>query len=357
MKNKTSLFLAGMFFFANLSNIGVADNAPQFLSETGLYKNIWLKVIDRKNESYTPQYGLWSDGAEKQRWIYLPPKTQINTGVSTGPTPPPRGNIDYWIFPVGTKFWKEFSFPREDGFGYRRIETRMLEKVDDTTWNMVTYLWNDLETEAVLAPAEGIKDYYPSAPGYTHDIPSQQDCLSCHHRGGDAILGFDAIQLSPDRDPLAPHAEKLRKRDLTLPDLEKKGLVSYLAPELLQKPPVILSSTPEGRAAMGYFHANCGNCHNPSGPAGYTYLLFRYPTMTTSEDTSPVFMTAINKLSYQFRIPGEALTYRIKPGDPSDSAILYRMDHPANRMPPLGTKIVDAEAIALVQNWIERLAN
>ena len=41
---------------------------------------------------------LWADYATKQRWILLPPGTKID---ATDP--------NEWVFPVGTKVWKEFS--------------------------------------------------------------------------------------------------------------------------------------------------------------------------------------------------------------------------------------------------------
>ncbi|MDX1518428.1 MAG: hypothetical protein R3288_16385, partial [Woeseiaceae bacterium] len=57
-----------------------ATAAPPFaprLSETGLYEPGTLRVA-RDKLSYTPQYPLWSDGAIKKRWLYLPPGTSID---------------------------------------------------------------------------------------------------------------------------------------------------------------------------------------------------------------------------------------------------------------------------------------
>src|SRR5436305_4822918 len=86
----------------------VAPRPPRLLSATGLYADASLK-IDARNRPYSPQYPLWSDGAGKSRWMYLPPGVQID-----------GTDIDSWVFPVGTKLWKEFAF---DG---RRVETRFL---------------------------------------------------------------------------------------------------------------------------------------------------------------------------------------------------------------------------------------
>ena len=45
----------------------------------------------------------------------------------------------------------------------------------------------------------------------------------------------------------------------------------------------------------------------------------------------------------------------IAPGAPASSAIVTRMQsrNPAAQMPPLGTQLVDAQAVALLRRWIE----
>jgi hypothetical protein len=45
---------------------------------------------------------------------------------------------------------------------------------------------------------------------------------------------------------------------------------------------------------------------------------------------------------------------RIAPGNPDASMLIARMAsrHPVLQMPPLGTRIVDAEAVALLRRWI-----
>ena len=48
-------------------------------------------------------------------------------------------------YPVGTRFWKEFSFGQ-------KVETRFLEKGRNGTWSFATYVWNEAATEAVRAP-------------------------------------------------------------------------------------------------------------------------------------------------------------------------------------------------------------
>ena len=51
----------------------VTVQAPSRLSETGLYVPGRGNIVDESNRVFTPQYPLWSDGAVKRRWVFLPP--------------------------------------------------------------------------------------------------------------------------------------------------------------------------------------------------------------------------------------------------------------------------------------------
>ena len=116
---------------------------------------------------------LWSDGAEKSRFLMLPPDTTIDTH-----------DWDHWIFPVDTKLFKEF---RLDG---RLVETRMLWKQSDTTWITTTYLWDDTGLAATRNTSTTgiILD-----SGY--EIPTDKDCGKCHHGGSDYVLGVEAVAM------------------------------------------------------------------------------------------------------------------------------------------------------------------
>lgn len=168
-----------------------APVAPQLLSETGFG--------DPENRPFSPQYPLWSDGASKRRWVRLPQGSTIDIA-----------SIDRWEFPVGTRFWKEFELKG------RKIETRFLWKAREDEWVFASYAWNDEQTVATLAPESGIPNVAELAPGKRHSIPSIADCRSCHDSSRTEILGFNALQLSTDRDPHALHAEPLTPGMVTL---------------------------------------------------------------------------------------------------------------------------------------------
>ncbi|HLF56584.1 MAG TPA: hypothetical protein VI942_07040, partial [Thermoanaerobaculia bacterium] len=165
-----------------------ASDPPPTLAATGLYSDFAARELAPGVLPFEPQYPLWSDGARKRRWIRLPPGGTID---ATDP--------DVWSFPPGTRFWKEFAFERP-------VETRFIERLPDGSWRFAAYVWNAEGTEAVLAPYRGVRRVAESSPGVPYDVPAVTDCRACHLGHPATILGFSALQLSTDRDPLAPHA-------------------------------------------------------------------------------------------------------------------------------------------------------
>lgn len=333
------LLLAGVFWVAPV--LASAPAAPARLSETGLYAAGSSELgIAAENLAFSPQYPLWSDGAAKRRWIHLPAGTAIDSQRPQD-----------WEFPAGTKLWKEFSF------GGRKVETRLLWKATSADWVLATYVWNEAQDEAVLAPAGGIKNHFPMpSSSKRHDIPGVLDCRACHEsRGKVEVLGFSALQLSNDRDPGAPHAEPLLPGMVTLRDLVERKWLQPERPEWVIDPPRIRALSPRARSAIGYLSANCGGCHRSDGDLAMLGLDLRHPLTAQSEKEAPAFATTWNVPS-RFQVPGvpDGGTLRVKPGDPGASALHYRMASrsSATQMPPLGTKLVDEEARSLVEAWI-----
>jgi hypothetical protein len=277
-----SVFWASSFF--NEETAG-AQSDPGELSQTGLYSDFASRTISPRNLAYSPQYPLWSDGAQKRRWIYLPPGGTIDAS-----------DPDVWTFPIGTKIWKEFSF------NGRPVETRLIERVGSTEWRFMSFAWKDDGSAAVLAPPTGLRDVAEIQPGLRHDIPSVLDCQACHVNRTTEVLGFSALQLSPDRDPSAPHAESLSSGMVTLPRLIKRRLLRSFPQTWLDHPPRIEAAGANGRPALGYLHANCGNCHNSNGTLDVINLLLRHSLAPGLLD-EPALRTAVNRTGH-FRIPG-----------------------------------------------------
>ncbi len=194
-KIAAAVLLSGCIPAVHATAAEAVAQLPERLSDTGLYVAGSHTQIDPKNLAFSPQYPLWSDGARKRRWIYLPPGTSIDAS-----------RPDAWEFPVGTRLWKEFSLGRS-------VETRFIERLASGEWRFATYVWNEEGTDATLAPSDGIPALpTQGAPRGSYAIPAEPDCRACHEGAAAPVLGFSALQLSSDRDPLAPHAERRRYR-------------------------------------------------------------------------------------------------------------------------------------------------
>jgi len=258
-------------------------------------------------------------------------------------------NPDAWVFPIGTRVWKEFG----DG---RRRETRLIVRTK-SGWAYATYRWTVDGTDAVLVPPEGAVEIDPSWPGGRYVFPSRTDCLSCHEGRPTPILGFSALQLSPDRDPSAVHREVPAPDALDLSTLTQRRLIRGLPKAWASHPPRIQASTEVERAALGYLHGNCGQCHNSRGPlAGLGLDLWHDPTR--EGDGEPGRLSALQRRS-SFLISAQPSPHseRLVPGAPEQSAILVRMRarQTAAQMPPVATQVVDTEAVGLIERWIDEL--
>jgi hypothetical protein len=315
----------------------VGSDVPLRLSETGLYADLATRTVAAGNLPYAPQYPLWTDGARKRRWIFLPPGAAIDAR-----------DPDHWEFPVGTKLWKEFAFERP-------VETRLMERLADGRWRYATYRWTEDGADALLVPAGGQARAAESAPGVFHDIPAEADCRACHDAGAAQVLGFSALQLSPDRDPLAPHAETPPAGAVDLVELARRGLLRDLDPALLETAPRVPAATPRARAALGYLHGNCASCHNPRSAIEGLDLSLVVHVGAGERARADALRTAVGRESRFGRRQGVvSAPLRIAPGDPSASVLLRRLGsrNPLVQMPPFGSHAVDPVARDLVEAWI-----
>jgi hypothetical protein len=307
---------------------GAPPMPPPTLSATGLFKSIAANgtlVLGDGVQEYQPKYTLWSDGAAKTRWVRLPPGSKID---STDP--------NHWSFPVGTKFWKEFAV------NGKRLETRLVWRFgpgpDDFLY--VAYGWYGdagAPSDADLVdPNNGAQN----VGGTDHDIPTQQDCLACHNPLREHVLGFGAMQLAH-----------------TLPGLTIQSLIQAGAlttnPNLAD---LVVPGDATAQAALGYLHANCGNCHNNApGATGVPDppMLMRLAIGAKTVQDTDIYKSTVNVLTTDFTL----IKYRIAGGDIMSSCVSYGMALRGDRgqMPPLATKHPDPTGIAAVNAWIATL--
>jgi hypothetical protein len=307
---------------------------PQQLSETGLFSDVASLTVDPRHRAFSPQYPLWTDSAQKRRWVSLPTGTTIDVR-----------DIDAWSFPTGTRFWKEFSF------GGQRVETRMLVK-SSAGWEFGSYAWNDAQTDAALAPPTGIPNLVEVANGKRHSVPSVEDCRACHDSNRTEVLGFTALQLSDDRDAEALHAEPLGEGMLTLRDLVAEQRLQPARPELVSTPPRIPAASPRSRAALGYLSTNCGACHNTDSSLASLGLTFRQPAYSGGLAVVSPSLKRRTKWDRPGAVP--ETTVVVDHSALEQSALLLRMRsrRPASQMPPLGTVLPDHDAIDVMTRWV-----
>jgi hypothetical protein len=309
---------------------------PQHLRDTGLFSPGSSSEIASGVLAFSPQYPLWSDGATKRRWIALPSGTSIDAAKP-----------DAWDFPRGTRLWKEFS-------AGRRMETRFIERLQDGSWRYATYVWNEAGTDAVLAPADGVAALTRTG-GRRYTIPSEADCRACHEGAPAPVLGFSALQLSADRDRLAPHAEPANGVDLRA--LAARGWLRNLPARMLEEPPRIAAASPVERAALGYLHGNCGHCHGTPDESGASVPVgvVLAQSVVTPDGHGAVLRSLVGASS-RFRAPGTQHAMQlVTPGASQASVLALRMRSrdPRVQMPPLGTDVPDTEALALIERWID----
>jgi hypothetical protein len=296
---------------------------PERLSETGLYADFSSRTLTSGIIPIKPRFALWSDGAEKRRYLLLPPGGQINSS-----------DMDAWRFPVGTRVWKEFQV---DG---KLIETRILEKrrdPDDGGWFQMAYAWNDEETEATAVP-KGVKD----AKGTGYEIPSQAQCGNCHYKGEKPLIGISAMQLSTDDS-----------------GGESESMIALRQANALTQPPARTFQPPgDGtvRAALGYLHGNCSHCHDSRSAAAPEVKIFMELKV---DDATPEGTSAYRALVGQpiHHFPDVGQEGLVVPGKPDKSLVYYRMSRRDEaQMPPLMTRKVDDAGLVTISAWISALA-
>jgi hypothetical protein len=307
---------------------------PATLAGTGLCIDAACTQISPDVHAYTPRWPLWADAASKRRWVYLPPGTQIDSS-----------DMDHWKFPVGTKFWKEFTS------GATRVETRYIVKVGPgdlpADWFYVAYAWNATQ-DATMAVPLGVAD----ANGTTHDIPSRSNCKRCHENlKPTRILGFGALQL----DYTNPTAGELDLDAVVAGNLLTVSPVGAASPHY----PLPTDGTAGSVEALGYLHANCGHCHNPTSDVyvsnGITMFLRENVGTLGSVAQTPPYLTAVDKDAQQLQ-PG--LTKIIASGAPGQSIMILRFeaanDSPLH-MPPVAVETTDPTGDTTLRTWISNL--
>lgn len=309
-----------------------SDPVPATLSATGLFFSTNDLIPAPGVIEYSVKIGLWSDGAEKRRWIALPGTAQITFDAN-----------GKWIFPTNTVLVKHFDLEVSRGV-FTRLETRVLVNYA-TGWVGYSYRWNAIQDDATLVTADETQTYAiqdrPGVTSLTWSFPSSASCFQCHRPGTSQVLGLETRQINhtfsyekaDDNQLRAWNNIKLFTRDI--------GGTSYASYASLTENDASLELR-----ARAYLSTNCSHCHQPDGIGPQMDMRFS----TALADTNLVDVAPTNGDR------GLAAPARIKSGDPANSMIVHRMSLTSGgRMPQVGSAIVDQEALAIIGTWIQTL--
>jgi glucose/arabinose dehydrogenase/mono/diheme cytochrome c family protein len=360
---------------------------PRTLSESGLFRSVRGHQLQPGLIPYAVNAPLWGDKAFKKRWIALPGDGKIDYSSSRG-----------WGFPDGTVIVKSFGLEMEEGnpASRRWIETRFLTN-QKGEWFGYSYAWNDEQTEGYLVDGKGMDRKLaikvPASGAHLQGtreqiwhFPSRTECLICHSRAANWVLGLTTLQLNRLHEDLPENQlsvlEKLEvlrvnwvdeARQAMREELRAHGhkdgaieatMRRHVAAQSQRQPAVsfLLALPPEkyqrlvdpydrkndlALRARSYLHSNCAQCHVEAG-GGNAMIDLEFGT-----PLEKMRVLDVKPQHHTFSLPDARL---IAPGQPERSVLLYRMaQRGEGRMPPLATSLVDEPAVELIREWIRRM--
>lgn len=326
---------------------GVNSQFPTKLSDTGLFANVAKHEPAPGVIPYRINAEPWADGTTAERFVALPGESQLSTYKKTDVQ---VGLIaGEFQFPTDGVLVKTISLDIELGnpASRRRIETQVLH-YDVDTWKAYNYLWNDEQTDAILAPDVSRDRAFQlidkSAPGgkrqQTWHHASRTECILCHTTRAASIHGFRLPQLNRDQQYGDVSANQLATFD------HIKLLAEPLPEKVATYPDIQNERRNLDDRARAYLHVNCAHCHRRGGGGSASFdVQYEIPLDKTRLFTRPTQGT--------FGILG---AYVVTPGDPYRSVLYYRMAKQGHgRMPQFGSNVVDEKGLTLIHDWIASL--
>ncbi|WP_010585657.1 PQQ-dependent sugar dehydrogenase [Schlesneria paludicola] len=356
-------FAGGGFHRLVKSNVQVSTKPfPKKLSETGLFDSTKDLIPAQGLIPYSVNAPLWSDGAEKDRFLAIPGNSTMEFDTVVYPHGPDYADRG-WRFPDGTVLVKTFSIDMEQGnpSSRRRLETRLLkfhkmpgddDEYGAQLWLGYTYVWNDDQTDAELLDASGLDRVLTiqdaAAPGGQRQqvwrFPSRTECALCHTMASKYVLGVSTLQMNKTHNYGGVVANQL---DV----LNRLGLFVEKLPKPADELPRLVDyqdlTADLNLRARSYLHANCAHCHRKWGGGNADFEL---------QASIPVSQTmTVNTRPGQgrFNLTDPRI---LVPGEPQRSLILERMKlEGLGRMPHVASRVVDEKAIAILTEWIASL--
>lgn len=292
---------------------------------------------------YKPTSELFTDYAEKKRFIWLPKGTKATY----------NGDGNVLNLPVGAAVLKMFYYNNvQPGNTTRIIETRIMIRKSDG-WIFAEYVWNDEQTEAYLqtqssqTPISWL-DENNNLKSINYKIPSVvTDCKRCHQL------------LDGTRLPIGIKPQNLNSTfnylDGAKNQLTKLVQFGYLENNL---PSTIVSvvdykdtSKSLNLRVRSYFDANCAHCHDTGAEADHFSLRLAF------DDTSIDANMGVG-VHAEHAVAGYPNGRIVTPGNVGQSILHYRINTETDNfymMPVIGRTIRQQEGVQLVEDWINSL--
>ena len=321
----------------------ILDHALPKLSDYGFFKEPISEQTPISDViPYTIASELFSDYAEKLRFIKVPKNRPISHNEDLS-----------FNYPDGTFLIKTFYYQsdvRDSNSDRRLIETRLLKKTG-SEWLAIPYVWNNDQTDAVLALAGDRKDvswiHSDGKPiSILYSVPNLNQCKSCHV--------YNNIQ-----QPIGPKVRNLNL-DLIYDNISTNQLDKWVSVGILE--PFDNNSLPRtvdyldvhdgnlDQRARAWLDINCAHCHRRGGPAETSGLYLEL------EETDPTALGILKPPVAAGRGSGD-LKYNIVPGHAEQSIMDFRIRSldPGIMMPELNRKLVHKEGVEIIQAWINSM--
>jgi uncharacterized repeat protein (TIGR03806 family) len=320
---------------------------PTHLSETGIFEDAkTLKPIPSL-VPYAVNSPLWSDGAEKMRWMHIPYDQSLGDAANKIILNA-SGQLE---FPAGSLFVKNFQIltNENDPGSVKRLETRVLAKKTDGKVYGVTYKWRDDQSDADLLTSSLVEEYEVMTSSGVETrkwyYPSMGDCMTCHTPAANYVLGVSLKQLNLDLN----QGETAINQLVTLYNAGILASENPITENTVHELPVIPNPLDPGKPlsarVRSYLDANCAHCHRPGGVRANFDA--RYETILALQGL--IQGRPENPLGLDH-------AQLINPGNPDESVIYKRIGSLSEiKMPPLAKNVLDVKAMEVVSNWIKSI--
>lgn len=305
----------------------LAPGNPPLLSEFGFFTDMQTRAPAARLFAYRLNTPLFSDYAEKQRYIYVP-----------------GGKVAHYdpaavlALPIGSVLIKTFGYGTDAAF--KPIETRVLLH-RESGWVALPYLWNADLSDAVLKRAGArvpitVTDPTGKAHAISYAVPNQNQCKECHGLSGAVTsIGPTVRNLNDGRQ---------------LQAMLTSGMLDRLPSDAPRLAKWDDEAAPLDDRARAYLEVNCAHCHRPEGSASNSGLF-----LGTWVDNRVA--RGLGKRPVAAGRGAGHGEFAVDPGHAERSILLYRMrsTEPGVAMPELSRTLVHHEAIDLMTRWIDAM--